>query len=186
MAEMRQAPKRDWRRGWAGPLVVFVLLVLGTLWWLGVFQSAAVHEEQGMAHVYIYQNFQGTYRQMVKTRGKLAPQLPASWRDHTEMTLMESEQGSGGDALVKARLGYLVDAGSETPAGWLRGEWPAQDVARVKVTANAAIASWKAYSALADWGKARGIPLHYPLFEMLGPGNRYILLMPLKSLSASS
>ncbi|MBU2761603.1 hypothetical protein [Acidithiobacillus sulfurivorans] len=186
MAEIREAPKRDWRRGWAGPLVVFVLLVLGTLWWLGVFHSAQVLEETGGARTYIFHTFQGTYRQMVKARGKLSAQLPADMRGHTEMTMMENETGSGGDAMVHARIGYLVDSGEATPPGWSRGEWPAQRVARVEVSANAAIASWKAYSALSDWGKARGMPLHYPLFEMLGPGNRYVLLMPLVKSPASS
>jgi hypothetical protein len=186
MAEIREAPKRDWRRGWTGPLVVFVRLVLGTLWWLGVFNSAQVLEETGSVHAYIYQNFQGTYRQMVKARGKLSPQLPADLRGHPEITMMENESGSGGDAMVKARIGYLVNAGDATPPGWLRGDWPAQRVAKVEVNANAAIASWKAYSALDDWGKARGMPLHYPLFEMMGPGNRYVLLMPLDKSPASS
>ncbi len=186
MAEIRVAPKRDWRHGWAGPLLVFVLLVLGTLWWLGVFHGAPVREEAGSAHAYIYQNFQGSYRQMVTSRSKLPDRLPVAWRGHTEVTILESETGSGGDAAVKARIGFLETPGAVTPAGWLSGLWPAQRVVRVRVTANPAIASWKAYSALSGWGKSRGVRLHYPLLELLGPGDRYELLMPLGELSATS
>ncbi len=39
MAEMRQAPRHDWRRGWLGPFLVFLAMLLLTLWWLGVFKQ---------------------------------------------------------------------------------------------------------------------------------------------------
>ncbi|MHB8211044.1 MAG: hypothetical protein ACYDDP_06840 [Acidithiobacillus sp.] len=181
MAEMQQAPRRDWRRGWLGPFLVFLAMLLLTLWWLGVFNSPTVTEEMGVARSYVYQPFQGSYREMVKTREKMAKDAPADLRSHTEITLLEREQGSGGDAEVVVRLGYLVNAGVPAPAGWQAGQWPAQHVARVRVNANLAIASWKAYGALSAWGKARGLPLRYPVLELLGPGDRYELLMPVAS-----
>ncbi|MHB8367739.1 MAG: hypothetical protein ACYDB0_12095, partial [Acidithiobacillus sp.] len=122
--------------------------------------------------------FQGSYRQMVKTREKMAKDAPADLRSHTEITLLEREQGSGGDTEVAARLGYLVNAGVPAPAGWQAGQWPAQRVARVRVAANSALASWKAYGALLAWGKARDLPLRYPVLELLGLGDHYELLMP--------
>lgn len=65
---------------------------------------------------------------------------------------------------------------------WRRGwQWPAQRVARVRVAAHSAIASWKAYGALLAWGKARDLPLRYPVLELLGPGDRYEFLMPVAS-----
>lgn len=97
MAEMRQAPRHDWRRGWLGPFLVFLAMLLLTLWWLGVFNSPTVTEEMGVARSYVYQPFQGSYRQMVKTREKMAKDAPADLRSHTEITLLEREQGSGGD-----------------------------------------------------------------------------------------
>ena len=131
-----------------------------------------------MARSYVYQPFQGSYRQMVKTREKMAKDAPADLRSHTEITLLEREQGSGGDTEVAARLGYLVNAGVPAPAGWQAGQWPAQRVARVRVAANSALASWKAYGALLAWGKARDLPLRYPVLELLGLGDHYELLMP--------
>jgi hypothetical protein len=46
------------------------------------------------------------------------------------------------------------------------------------VDAYSAVASLKAYSALQSWLKARGLPARYPLLEIIGPGDRYRLLMP--------
>ena len=140
-----------------------------------------------MARSYVYQPFQGSYRQMVKTREKMAKDAPADRHSHTEITLLEREQGSGGDAEVVARLGYLVNAGVPAPAGWQAGQWPAQRVARVRVAANSALASWKAYGALLAWGKARDLPLRYPVLELLGLGDHYELLMPVAlAVSASA
>ncbi len=88
---------------------------------------------------------------------------------------------------VAARLGYLVNAGVPAPAGWQAGQWPAQRVARVRVAANSALASWKAYGALLAWGKARDLPLRYPVLELLGLGDHYELLMPVAlAVSASA
>ncbi|MFA7496985.1 MAG: hypothetical protein AB7C98_06470 [Acidithiobacillus sp.] len=186
MSENRSAPKRDWRRGWLGPFVVFVLLVLVTLWWLGVFNSPRIIEETGVAHPYVYQNFQGTYRDMLRVREKLFKRAPLPLQDQRRITVLEKEVGRGSESQVTARLGYMVSPGMPAPSGWSSGEWPAQQVVKVTVLANPAIASWKAYGALSDWGKARGISLHYPVFELLGPGNHYALWMPLSTaLSAS-
>lgn len=181
MAEMQQAPRRDWRRGWVGPFLAFLAMLLLALWWLGVFNSPTVTEEMGVARRYVYQPFQGPYREMVKAREKMGKDAPADLRSHTEITLLEQERGSGGDAVVVARLGYLVNPGAPAPAGWQVGQWPAQHVARVRVNANLAFASWKAYGALSAWSKARGLPLRYPVLELLGPGDRYELLLPVAS-----
>ena len=181
MAEMQQAPRRDWRRGWVGPFLAFLAMLLLALWWLGVFNSPTVTEEMGAARRYVYQPFQGPYREMVKAREKMGKDAPADLRSHTEITLLEQELGSGGDAVVVARLGYLVNPGAPAPVGWQVGQWPAQHVARVRVNANLAFASWKAYGALSAWSKARGLPLRYPVLELLGPGDRYELLMPVAS-----
>ncbi|MBU2753088.1 hypothetical protein HFU84_03930 [Acidithiobacillus sp. CV18-2] len=181
----RIRPKRDWRRGWGGPFLVFLAFVLFTLWWLGVFTSASVQEITSPALHYVYRQYDGSYAGLDRQREKWIKELPADWRQGSSLTLIEKESGmQGKDNRVEARLGVLLTASPSTlPKGWQEGQWTSQRVAAVDLQANSAIASWKGYAALHSWCKRNGITPRYPLVELLGPGDRYRLWMPLSTSS---
>ncbi|MGC9128532.1 MAG: hypothetical protein ACP5GA_07370 [Acidithiobacillus sp.] len=178
----RVRPKRDWRRGWGGPFLAFAALLIFSLWWLGVFHSASVRTETSPALSYIYRPYTGSFHAMEKARQEDIKSLPPDMRGATVLTRIDAERrGADGSTQVVAQLGVLTTATQTTPPGWQRGSWPAQRVVAVSVRANPAVASWKAYGALERWGKASGIAIHYPTLELLGPGDRYRLWMPLGS-----
>jgi len=180
-------PKRDWRRGWGGPFLVFLALLLFSLWWLGVFHSASVQTETSPALSYIYRPYSGSFQAMEKTRREYVRSLPQTMRGATVLTRIDAERrGPDGSTEVVAQLGVLVTPSEATPPGWQRGSWPAQRVVAVQVRANPAIAAWKAYGALRRWGKASGVAIHYPTLELVGPGDRYRLWMPLGSGSGAA
>ena len=174
----RKAPRRSWRKGWLWPFVAFLAMLLFTLLWLGVFRQATVDRAPMGPYLYVYEPFSGRYPDMVKARDALKKRLlSAGLTPAAAMTLIEHEQG-GQSAAVTARLGVLVNPGSPVPAGLQQGVWPRQMAVSVEVNAYHAVASLKAYSALKAWLKARGLPAHYPLLEIIGPRDRYRLLMP--------
>ncbi|MBU2804203.1 hypothetical protein HF668_03330 [Acidithiobacillus ferridurans] len=174
----RKAPRRDWRKGWLWPFVAFLAMLLFTLLWLGVFRQATVERAPMGPYLYVYEPFAGRYPDMVKAREALKKRLlSAGLTPASAMTLIEHEQG-GQSAAVTARVGVLVNPGSPVPAGLQQGVWPRQMAVSVEVNAYHAVASLKAYSALKAWLKVRGLPAHYPLLEIIGPGDRYRLLMP--------
>ncbi|MEL5849342.1 MAG: hypothetical protein U7M05_08260 [Candidatus Igneacidithiobacillus chanchocoensis] len=183
--EARTRPPRNWRRGWGGPLLVFVAMLLFTLWWLGVFAQASVRAMTSPPLQYVYRDYDGSYARLDRQREDWIKQLPAAWRQGSTLTLIEQEQNmQGKDNRVQARIGVLVNAvPSDIPSSWRLGHWPAQYVAAVDLQANQAIASWKGYGALSSWCKKQGIATRYPLLELLGPGDRYQLWMPLASSS---
>ncbi|MDD5375881.1 hypothetical protein [Acidithiobacillus sp.] len=174
----RKVPRRDWRKGWLWPFVAFLAMLLFTLLWLGVFRQATVDMATMGPYLYVYEPFAGRYPDMVKAREALKKRLlSAGLTPASVMTLIEHEQG-GQSAAVTARVGVLVNPGSPVPAGLQQGAWPRQTAVSVEVNAYHAVASLKAYSALKAWLKAQGLPAHYPLLEIIGPGDRYRLLMP--------
>ena len=174
----RKVPRRDWRKGWLWPFVAFLAMLLFTLLWLGVFRQATVDRATMGPYLYVYEPFAGRYPDMVKAREALKKRLlSAGLTPVSVMTLIEHEQG-GQSAAVTARVGVLVNPGSPVPAGLQQGVWPRQMAVSVEVNAYHAVASLKAYSALKAWLKARGLPAHYPLLEIIGPRDRYRLLMP--------
>lgn len=174
----QQVPRRNWRKGWLWPFVAFLAMLLFTLLWLGVFGQATVERAPMGPYLYVYEPFAGSYPDMVKARDALRKRLlSAGLKPASAMTLVEREEG-GQSAAVEARVGYLVNPGGPLPAGLRRGVWPRQMAVSVKVDAYSAVASLKAYSALRAWLKARGLPTRYPLLEIIGPGDRYRLLMP--------
>lgn len=174
----RQVPRRNWRKGWLWPFVAFLAMLLFTLLWLGVFRQATVERAPMGPYLYVYEPFAGRYPDMVKAREALKKRLlSAGLTPASAMTLIEHEQG-GQSAAMTARVGFLVNPGSPVPAGLRQGAWPRQMAVSVEVNAYHAVASLKAYSALQAWLKARGLPAHYPLLEIIGPGDRYRLLMP--------
>ncbi|MEY2343239.1 hypothetical protein AB4090_14185 [Acidithiobacillus sp. IBUN Pt1247-S3] len=177
----RARPKRDWRRGWGGPFLVFLVFLLFTLWWLGVFSRASVQEITSPALHYVYREYDGSYAGLDHQREKWLKELPADWRKGSTLTLIEKESGmQGKNNRVEARLGALLSTvPSSVPRGWQLGQWPEQRVAAVDLQANSAIASWKGYSALSSWCKRNGIRARYPLLELQGPGDRYRLWMPM-------
>ncbi|WP_248886394.1 hypothetical protein [Acidithiobacillus acidisediminis] len=177
----RTRPKRDWRRGWGGPLLVFLAMLLFTLWWLGVFAQPKVEEIDSPALQYLYRNYSGSYAALDRQREKWLKELPAALRQGSALTLIEKERDMlGKDNRVEARLGVLLNAPpASIPAGWQADHWPAQRVVAVDLHANSAIASWKGYSALSSWCKHNDITPHDPLLELSGPGDRYRLWMPL-------
>ncbi|MHB1805159.1 MAG: hypothetical protein ACYCO7_09425 [Acidithiobacillus ferrooxidans] len=173
----RKAPRRDWRKGWLWPFVAFLAMLLFTLLWLGVFRQATVDRAPMGPYLYVYEPFAGRYPDMVKARDALKKRLQsAGLTPAAAMTLIEHEQG-GQSAAVTARVGVLVNPGSPVPAGLQQGVWPRQMAVSAEVNAYHAVASLKAYSALKAWLKARGLPARYPLLEIIGPGDRYRLLM---------
>ncbi|MGK9452595.1 hypothetical protein ACSSZE_15260 [Acidithiobacillus caldus] len=183
----RVRPKRDWRRGWGGPFLVFLGLLLFSLWWLGVFNGASVQTETSPALSYIYRPFSGSFHAMEKARRDDLKGLPPAMRGASVLTRIDAERrAADGSTQVDAQLGVLVTATQATPPGWQRGTWPAQRVVAVRVRANPAVASWKAYAALERWGKASGTTIHYPTLELLGPGDEYRLWMPLRAGPAGS
>ncbi|WP_308387735.1 hypothetical protein [Acidithiobacillus sp. AMEEHan] len=181
----RMRPKRDWRRGWGGPVLVFLAMLLFTLWWLGVFSSASVQEMSSPQLHYVYRQYDGSYAGLDRQREKWVKELPADWRQGSTLTLIEKESAmQGKNNRVEARLGVLLTASpSALPSGWQAGEWASQRVVAVDLHANSAIASWKGYAALQSWCKRNGITPEYPLLELLGPGDRYQLWMPLAASS---
>ncbi len=181
MAEVASPrPKRDWRRGWGGPILVFVLLFLFSLWYLGVLAQTHILIRETPVQSYLYQDYSGSYANLSRVRRKMLDALPEKLRKGgSTWTLIESETGSPGKEKIQARVGIVRNAAP--PAAWKKGEWPSQRVLQIDVHANPAIAAWKAYAALQQWSKNNGIALRYPLVEMEGPGDRYRLWMPLPS-----
>ena len=182
----RARPKRDWRRGWGGPLLVFLAMLLFTLWWLGVFSQASVREMTSPALPYVYREYEGSYAGLDRQREKWLKELPTDWRQGATLTLIEKESHmQGKNNRVEARLGVLLSSVPHAvPGAWQLGQWPAQRVAAVDLQANSAIASWKGYSALSSWCKRNGITAQFPLLELQGPGDRYRLWMPLMAHSS--
>ncbi len=166
----QKLPQRNWRKGWLWPFVAFLAMLLFTLLWLGVFRQATVEKAPMGPYLYVYEPFAGSYPDMVKVREALKKRLlSAGLTQASAMTLIEAEQG-GQSAAMTARVGVLVNPGSPVPAGLQQGVWPRQMAVSVTVDAYNAVASLKAYSALKAWLKARGLPAHYPLLEIIGPG----------------
>ncbi len=180
-----KASRRSWRKGWLWPFVAFLAMLLFTLLWLGVFRQATVAKAPIGPYLYVYEPFSGSYPDMVKAREAVEKRLAsAGLTPASAMTLIEHEQG-GQSAAMTARVGCLVNPGSPVPAGLQRGLWPRQMAVSVTVDAYGAVASFKAYSALKSWLKARGLAAHYPLLEIIGPGDRYRLLVPVSAVVSS-
>lgn len=171
---------QGWRRGWLGPLLVFLAMVLAGAIWLGVFAPVDVKEADGGAYHYIYKPYQGSYSGMSDFRDKLASELKrAGTAPGLPVAVILQEGQSKEQAIGQARVGFLINPGEAVPTGFQAAEWPKQRVVVAEVKANPAIATMKAYAKLNAWLQAHGLSPHPPFMEIEGPGNRFRVLMPL-------
>ncbi|MCS6785428.1 MAG: GyrI-like domain-containing protein [Thiobacillaceae bacterium] len=148
-------------------LLAFVLpIVLIYAWW-GGFNPVELHRGLRGPYTYAYVEHVGDYADMAERLPELRRQLEAAGiAAGPSIAVLYSDPGRVPRDQRRARVGYVVPAGSRPPAPFLLDTLPTRQVLSARVRATWMLAPSRAYQALHEALAAEGGTIRMPTVEL--------------------
>ncbi len=159
------------KKQWFYFLLAFLLPVLVILWWWGAFASVTIAVADSGPYRYAYLEAQGSYAKLGDKYGEADMRLRQHGIDPgAQVTVIFDDPRSTPPERRRAHAGYLIPAYAPLPDGLREGAVPARRVLQVRVKAHPVIAYGKAYGALLEHARQRGMNLRMPTLEFYDKG----------------
>ena len=158
------------KKQWPAFLLAFVLPLLGVYWWWGGFNSATVSEGESGPYFYAYLEHSGDIAKLAKTQERVFRLLKQRGIEPGEtITVLLTDPRKIAKPDQQARTGYRVSLDAKLPAELLSDVLPRRRVLSARVHAATMLAPGKAYQALYDHLKKRGLDITMPAVEIYRP-----------------
>ena len=158
------------KKQWPAFLLAFVLPLIGVYWWWGGFNSAKVTDGESGPYFYAYLEHSGDIAKLPKTQEKVFRLLKQAGIEPAEtVTVLLTDPRKTAKRDQRARTGYRIPLDAKLPAELFSDVLPRRRVLSAKVQAAAMLAPGKAYQALHDHLKKRGLDITLPAVEIYRP-----------------
>lgn len=158
------------KKQWPAFLLAFVFPLLGIYWWWGGFNSAVVTESESGPYYYAYLEHDGDIAKLPKTQTKVFRLLKQAGIIPGEtITVLLTDPRKTAKPDQQARTGYRVPVDAKLPPELLSDVLPRRRVLSARVHAATMLAPGKAYQALHDHLKQRGLDITLPAVEIYRP-----------------
>ena len=151
-------------------LALFVIALIGgalITYYLGAFTTPVIRAATSPALHIAYLEHTGPYDEIDPFIEKVAEELKkANTRAGTPFALLLDDIGKTPRSQLRAKVGYIINAGDFVPGGLHEETLPPRDVVLATFEGSPLVGSYKSYEAMKDWAVFHGYGLRLPALEI--------------------
>lgn len=160
------------KKQWPAFVLAFIVPVVAVFWWWGGFNAVTVTETEAGPYRYAYLDYEGPINNMRKSQREVLDKFTAAKVEAGDTISVILTDPRADNGKVRAQVGYVLPDAAPVPQGLQTGRVPRRPVYAATVQAAVLLAPSKAYQALANTLKPKGLAIVMPTVELYHPAGK--------------